>query len=336
MRVAVVAPSVLPSPPESYGGAERVVYDTARSLGELGVDYTLFAPEGSKAPGGRLVETIGAPGHWSGHEERLAFEVYGRELAASSTAFDVVVDFSHEGLLLGKTQLPIVKMFMGISTWSKAPPPVPGRLVYVTISEYHANLTACNQGVDSAVLNHGIDTEVYWPADGAKRNLYVALSMQALHKGQLAFVRALGRVDDLVVAGEDRFVPDASYVKGLKEECERRGVRYRGSVTHDEKVTMFQHAKAVVLPFLPPGEAWSLIATEAMACGTPVFTTDTGAMREIVVPGTGRLFRDVNALAAGLRDEGFTYAACREHAVRSFDRMLNARRLLGICKELVG
>mgnify|MGYP001597421508 CR=1 FL=1 len=338
MKIAVIAPSVLPSPPgEGYGGAEAVVASTCRSLGDLGIDYTLFAPKGSKALGGKLIETIDAPGVWTGREELDAWALYKDQIKRSE--FDVLVDFSHEGRTFRRTgwtcPVPVVKMFMGLSTWESAMPPVPGGLVYVTISQYHWQVTKRALGIDSEILNHGIDTELHTPSEPSERRYYLVFSMMARHKGQFELLRKLARYDDVAVMGEGRFVPDAGYVEQLGKFCGLNNIPFHTSLSLNQKIAYFQDAKAVVLPFLPSGEAWSLIATEAMACGTPVLTTDTGAMREIVAPGTGRLFKDVEALAKGMRDEGFTYPACREHAVKNFDRMVNARRLLDICRRLI-
>lgn len=322
-------------PPPSYGGSEQVVSDLVRSLGDLEVEYTLFAPKGSKAPGGDHVETCTPAGKWVAGAEAESSTIVLSHLLDGE--YDVVVDITHEGHLIGNTKTPIVKLFSGLSTWTSAVPPAPKKLVYVTISQYHRSVTMHKLGVDSTVLNHGIDTDLYCPPEKTpERKRFLALSMVASHKGQASLVRHMDHCADLDIAGECDFVFDKAYVNFLRDLCDVRGARFIGTVPLDEKVRLLQHAKAVVLPFLPPGEAWSLIATEALSCNTPVLTTDTGAMREIVAPGTGRVFADVAALAVGMRETGWNYSVCRDHALRSFGRLKNAMELMGIVQGLIG
>jgi glycosyltransferase involved in cell wall biosynthesis len=72
-------------------------------------------------------------------------------------------------------------------------------------------------------------------------------------------------------------------------------------------------------------EAFSLVAIESLAAGTPVVAYDRGALREVIEDGvTGILVppgdleaaaRACKAIAAGAIDR----ARCREHAVERFD-----------------
>ena len=57
MKIALVAPPLLPVPPLRYGGVERIVGVLADGLLQRGHDVTLFAPGDSRF-GGRLVATV--------------------------------------------------------------------------------------------------------------------------------------------------------------------------------------------------------------------------------------------------------------------------------------
>src|SRR5215216_3830116 len=61
LRVAMLAPPWIPIPPPKYGGIEAVVSHLVSGLVARGVDVTLFAAPGSRAPGAEVVSLLGAP-----------------------------------------------------------------------------------------------------------------------------------------------------------------------------------------------------------------------------------------------------------------------------------
>jgi glycosyltransferase involved in cell wall biosynthesis len=78
-------------------------------------------------------------------------------------------------------------------------------------------------------------------------------------------------------------------------------VRFTGPVPDDELVRLLQTATLVAIPSLYEG--FSLPALEAMACGTPLVTTDAGALPEVVGSHAGVQVPagDVGRLAAALQ-----------------------------------
>jgi len=111
------------------------------------------------------------------------------------------------------------------------------------------------------------------------------------HKYAIQLAKKLGF--KLVVAGEDKLNVDVTYVNYIKELCKKANVEYLGSVPNATKLELLSRVKAVLLPFLR-AEAFSLIAIEAMASGTPVITSNLGALPEIVVHGkTGFLCNSI-------------------------------------------
>src|SRR5262249_20632121 len=63
------------------------------------------------------------------------------------------------------------------------------------------------------------------------------------------------------------------------------------TVTHEEKVDLLGRACAMVFPIRWP-EPFGLVMVEAMACGTPVVTTNWGAAPELVDDGVTGFRRD--------------------------------------------
>src|SRR3546814_12311226 len=97
-------------------------------------------------------------------------------------------------------------------------------------------------------------------------------------------------------------------------------------------------ARAVLVPSLAP-ETSSLVAMEALACGTPVIALPSGALPEIVEHGrTGFIVSDAAEMAAAIDAAGaIPPEACRDAASQRFslDRMISRytatlRRLTGL------
>ncbi|UOY02010.1 glycosyltransferase family 4 protein [Blastococcus sp. PRF04-17] len=81
----------------------------------------------------------------------------------------------------------------------------------------------------------------------------------------------------------------------------RDAVRFTGPVPEAELVELLQRATVVAIPSLYEG--FSLPAIEAMACATPLVTTDAGALPEVVGAKAGLRVRagDVGELTAALQ-----------------------------------
>ena len=78
-------------------------------------------------------------------------------------------------------------------------------------------------------------------------------------------------------------------------------MRFTGPVPEAELVDLMQRASVVAIPSLYEG--FSLPAIEAMACATPLVTTDAGALPEVVGSKAGLRVRagDVGELTAALQ-----------------------------------
>ncbi|MGD9850217.1 MAG: glycosyltransferase family 4 protein [Nitrospirales bacterium] len=105
------------------------------------------------------------------------------------------------------------------------------------------------------------------------------------HKNLLRLIQAFSRVAavsqlQLVIAGKK----DARFFPGLQAEVERLGVKekvvFLGYVSLQDLPGLYAGASSFILPSLYEGFGLPLL--EAMACGVPVITGNSGAMKEVI------------------------------------------------------
>jgi glycosyltransferase involved in cell wall biosynthesis len=130
--------------------------------------------------------------------------------------------------------------------------------------------------------------------------LLVCVGALISRKGQDIAIAALPRIEGarLVLVGkgdDERHLRELARDLGVASR-----VHFAGSIDHDLLPLILSAADAMVLPTVSEGlaNAW----VEAIACGTPVVTTDVGGARELIVNATaGRLVeRNPESVAAGV------------------------------------
>jgi mannosyltransferase len=214
----------------------------------------------------------------------------------------------------------------------------------------------------ATVIMHGVDTEVFRPAEdraALKADLgfgpgpLVGCFGRIRHqKGTDVFVEALCHVlpdipeAQAVILG--RALPkDQAFLDDLKAKVAAAGlserVHFKGEVPWQDVVAHYQALDLYIAP--QRWEGFGLTPLESMASGTPVLATPVGAFDEIIVPdATGALLPigDVPALAREMRawlGETDRLAAarprCRAHVVENFNIAGEAARIVEVYKGLL-
>jgi glycosyltransferase involved in cell wall biosynthesis len=137
----------------------------------------------------------------------------------------------------------------------------------------------------------------------------------------------------LLIAGRGALEGD---VRALADTHER--VHYLGQLPIEELTAIRQRACAAVVPSLWE-EPFGLTAIEAMACATPIVTTGTGALTELVDEQAGWLVPPTPAglvagIVAAVRARGERGAAARERYLRGFTEAVAMRRLVAIYADV--
>jgi glycosyltransferase involved in cell wall biosynthesis len=158
------------------------------------------------------------------------------------------------------------------------------------------------------VIPVGIDPDEFTPPPAGRPrdpdSILVITSADVAIKGLVHLLEALAKLRTerpvrLTVVGTAR--PGGPAAAALDRLALRDAVRFTGPVPQAELVDLLQRASVVAIPSLYEG--FSLPAVEAMACATPLVTTDAGALPEVVGTKAGLRVRagDVGELTAALQ-----------------------------------
>lgn len=138
------------------------------------------------------------------------------------------------------------------------------------------------------VLRNGVDLALFRPGDrgtarrslGLRRPTLLSVGHLIERKGHDRVITALSQLPDfdLLVVGEG---PERSRLEQLSRQlgvADR--VRLPGAVSHEAMPGIYTAADALVLA--SSREGWANVLLEAMACGTPVITSDAWGNPEVV------------------------------------------------------
>jgi glycosyltransferase involved in cell wall biosynthesis len=294
MRVAVVAPPWFAVPPTGYGGIELVVSLLADGLVDAGHDVTLFASGGSRTKAA-LVSPMAMPpdprdlgnAWYDGFHALAAYLQMG--------GFDIVHD--HAGIVgpicgaLLRGTPPVVHTLHG--PWTDQNRPL------YSLLAHHVHLVAISDAQRAANLDvpyagtvhNGIDLSAY-KYRSEKEHSLVYIGRANPDKGPkeaITIARRAGLpLHMLLKRGEPA---EREYFEREIEPLLASDVELYENVTHDEKIELLGRSCAMVFPMRWP-EPFGLVMIEAMACGTPVVTTNWGAAPELVEDGVTGFRRD--------------------------------------------
>jgi glycosyltransferase involved in cell wall biosynthesis len=294
VRIGIVAPVWFPVPPAGYGGIELVVALLADGLVETGDDVTLFATGGSQTKAQLVSPLEFAPDpHVLGNPWYDAYHALFAYLHADE--FDVVHDHAAvAGAVLGagmRAAPPVVHTLHG--PWTEQTRMfyrlAAQRLHLVAISEAQRR---DNQDVPyAATVYNGIDLDTY-PFRDEKDDFLVYIGRANPDKGPATAITAArhaGMPIKLILKRNEP--PERAYYEEMVVPLLGSDVEIFENVTHEEKVDLLGRARAMLFPIHWP-EPFGLVMVEAMACGTPVVTTNWGAAPEVVEDGVTGFRRD--------------------------------------------
>ncbi|HEX9308580.1 MAG TPA: GNAT family N-acetyltransferase [Anaeromyxobacter sp.] len=311
-----------PVGPDAVGGAEQVLALVDAALTANGHRSIVIAAEGSCVEG-ELVRMNATEGPYHRDAWIRAHEAHAEAIRSVLAAQDVDVVHLH-GIdfwrFLPDDRPAVVALHLPPAWYRPHAFDTPGRDVsFVCVSESQARAVPAGVRV-AAVIPNGVPLDVYRPG-GSKDGFALVLSRICPEKGIAPALAAARSADvPLLVAGSVFPFPD--HLRYLEEQVRPLldgARRLLGPVGRREKARLLAAARCVVIPSLAP-ETSSLVAMEALACGTPVVARRVGALPEIIEDGrTGLLVDTDEALAEAIRDAGrLSPADCRRAAEARF------------------
>lgn len=320
---------MLPVSDASCGGAEQMLWTLEREMARRGHETAVAGCEGSRVSG-KLIATGKPPKVADAFEARAAEHSKAVIAAVKAGEFDLVHDKSgffwrHAGELnvpvLATLHLP--RTFYDKSLFRE----IPKNLFFNCVSESQADSFRDVTRI-LGVVSNGIAVERF-RLQHEKSDCIVWLGRICPEKApHLAIDAAERACVRLVLAGQvypfswHQLYFDQEIAPRLERLGER--VEWIQAPSFEEKVKLLSNARALLLPTLAP-ETSSLVAMEAMACGTPVIAFPNGALPEIVEDGvTGVFVTDVDAMAKAI---GKVKKLSPEIARRRADERFSSRTL---------
>lgn len=307
LRIALVAPPLLPVPPPAYGGTERVIHALAEGLHGQGHDVTLFA-SGDSNVSCRLVPTV-QRACWTGGSsdvetsfqhvldavwrERGRFDVIHSHLDTRGFEFASASDTPAVSTMHGRLDEPMTQDALHTH------PDVP----LVAISHSQRALAPGARWV--GVVPHGLDLH-RMPFGSTPGPYLLFVGRIASEKGIVEAIQLAERTRQRLVIVAKVFDATESvlFQTEVRPALQPGRIEYLGELDSAVRDPLFAGARATLMLGDWP-EPFGLVAIESLAAGTPVVGRRRGAIPEIVEHGVdGFLIDDLDAAVEAVAAAG--------------------------------
>lgn len=340
LHVVSVAYPLAPVGPDAAGGAEQVLSTVERGLVAAGHRSTVVAVAGSDTAG-RLVPLPPPPATIDAAARTRA--TAAARAAVATVCRDDPPDVVHmHGLdfaaALPPPGVPLVATLHLPPAWYPAEIWRLSRPQTVLATVSRSQRAACPPAaVPVVTVPNGVDVDRL-AAHHARRGFVLSLGRICPEKGQAEAIRAARRagVPILVAGAVFGYAEHVAYFEREVTPLLGPPARFVGPVGLRAKRRLVSAARCLLLPSTAP-ETSSLVAMEALACGTPVIAYRSGALPELIEDGvTGFLVDGPEEMAARIADaERIDPARCRAVARERFGAAAMVARTLALYRDLL-
>jgi glycosyltransferase involved in cell wall biosynthesis len=188
-------------------------------------------------------------------------------------------------------KMKIIHTNHGTVEWQKVPVKQLRFPRYIGLSRLHAKYMSSILQIPVRYVHHGIPLP---PIEETKSNnnnkngdYLLSINRIVREKGIEDSIDLAVRTRNAIkIAGDDIHVPDLSYVRMIREKCQKTDglAEYLGLVDNKTKTELIKKCKAVIACPKPTWmEAFGLYALEANAYGKPVLALANGGLNDIIV-----------------------------------------------------
>ncbi len=323
LSVLGIGYSLAPVGPDAVGGAEQILAALDRALVEAGHHSIVVGALGSQIAG-TLVAAGPIPADITEDARARVRERHRQAVAQALRRFPVDVVHSHaldfadhlpEAEVPSLVTLHLPRDFYPAGAVPMARPRTWFNCVSASQRRSFPAFPAMLPEVENGVAVDRL------AGRHARRNFALCLGRICPEKG---FEHALdaARLADMPLLVDGAVFPYETHRRYFERQIRPRlgpRARFLGPLGGARKRRLLNAARCLLAPSLA-AETSSLVAMEAIACGTPVIAFPAGALADIVEPGvTGYLVEDAREMAAAIGAiEGLDRDRCRAEARRRF------------------
>lgn len=354
MKISILSTTTYPTPVNTYGG-ESFIYQLAVGLKELGHEIILYAAKNNDIEYPfKLNQIPWTHGQVSWQAEGQAWDYYKNDIMNSN----VILDMSHgkqisEKLHNFKIKEEVCNYMIG--NWYLHPYPtyniivnsakqlddgIHGRTGFENTSWEVKGSSNGTIPATSKYAHLGVDTDFY-KFDEEKEDYFLWLARFHPHKGpEIAIKLAKETGINLVLTGDRLSHPEhyrhwEECMKQIQGYDNIKYVELPQDNTHQEaKLKLMQKAKCYLFP-VQFHESFGLTTIEALSCGTPVISSNMGALPEIIEHGkTGFIANDYEHMKAFVNSiDTINLKDCRKDIEKRFSREAMSKRFEKILQE---